>query len=225
MIDVTLIGFGTVGRVVQDLFLIEQEFNFDAIVVSDGFENTIPKEFTNKVISWDVFINGKPRNYFVCIGYQDLNTRRQELFLSALRHGHSPLSFVHEKAFISKSARVGKGVLVMPGVILENNSEIGNGTFAWSGTVAGHDSTIGAFSFISANVSIGGGAKLGENCVVGLGATIGNRVVVGNGSLLGASVLVTQCVPENSVIIRGNDQVLEWPANEFLKLTSFDDVN
>jgi sugar O-acyltransferase (sialic acid O-acetyltransferase NeuD family) len=222
VIDVTLIGFGTVGKVVQDLFLNEQEFNFDAIVVSEGFEDTIPKEFVNKVISWDTFKNGKPRNYFVCVGYQDLNTRRQELFDFALRHGHSPLSFVHEKAFVSKSARVGKGVIVMPGVTLENNSEIGDGTFVWSGTVAGHDSIIGAFSFISANVSIGGGAKLGDNCVVGLGATIGNRVLVGDRSLLGAGTLTTHSIASESVLVRVDEKPLDWPSHEFLKLTNFD---
>jgi len=225
MDKVTLIGFGTVGKVVMDLFESEDRFQVESIVVSRGFESTIPEHMKNLVIPWSKFVDGRPRNFFVCIGYQDLNKRRQEIFLEALGAGHNPINFVHSRSFLSRSASLGKGTLIMPSVTVENNVSIGDGTFLWSGTVVGHDSCIGDFSFISANVSIGGEARLGSNCVVGLGSVIGNRVTVGDKSLLGACVLTTSSIPEDSVVIRGSDRVIEMPSHEFLKLTNFDHVN
>ena len=225
MTGLTLIGFGTVGKVVLDSFINNKEFYLEAIVVSKGLEDTIPSDLTHIAIPWDDFISGKSRNYFVCIGYQELNAKRQEIFSLALEQGHTPVSLVHEKSFVSKSANLGKGILLMPNVTIENNSNIGDGSFVWSGTVVGHDSSIGNFSFLSANVSIGGGAKLGDNCVVGLGATIGNKVLIGNSSLIGAGVLITRHAPNESVMISPDSKILDWSSFEFLKLTDFDDVS
>lgn len=225
MIGVTLIGFGTVGKAILDLFLDDKDLKLETIVVTEGFEELIPKEFDKLIVPWKEFIMGSSRNFFVCIGYQELNTIRQEIYSEALTAGHNPIALVHERAFISRSAKLGNGVLVMPGTTIENNTEVGDGTFIWSGTVVGHDSTIGDFSFISANVAIGGGAKLGKNCVVGLGSILGNRILVGDRSLIGAGVLTTLSMPEDSVVIRGSDRIIDLPTHEFLKLTNFDDVN
>ena len=224
MTGLTLIGFGTVGKVVLDLFINNKEFYLEAIVVSKGLEDTIPSDLTHIAIPWDDFISGRSRNYFVCIGYQELNAKRQEIFSLALEQGHTPVSLVHERSFVSKSANLGKGILLMPNVTIENNSNIGDGSFVWSGTVVGHDSYIGNFSFLSANVSIGGGAKLGDNCVVGLGATIGNRVFIGDRSLLGAGILITRSIASDSVLVRVEEKPLDWPSSEFLKLTNFDQI-
>jgi acetyltransferase-like isoleucine patch superfamily enzyme len=72
---------------------------------------------------------------------------------------------------------------------------------------------------------VGGGAEIGHRCLLGLNSTVGNKVKVGNNSIVGAGTLVTKSIKDNSVIVRGNDVLLDWPAQEFLQLTDFDDVS
>ena len=225
MSKVTLVGFGTVGKSVYDSFIKTERLSVDSIVVSRGFEESIPNEFKDKAISWTDFNNLSPRKFVVCIGYQDLNLKREEIFMELTQNGHIPVSLLHDRATISESAIIEPGSVIFPGAIVENGAKVGKGTYIWSNSVVGHESTLGEFVFMAANVSIGGGANVGNKCLLGLNSTVGNKVKVGQNSIVGAGTLVTQSIKDNSVIIRGNDVLLEWPAQEFLQLTDFDDVS
>ena len=222
---VTLVGFGAVGKSVFDSFIDMERLSLDSIVVSRGFEESIPDEFKEKTISWTDFNNLNPRNFVVCIGYQDLNLKREEVFMELTKNGHIPVSLLHDRATISNSAIIEPGSVIFPGAIIENDAKVGKGSYIWSNSVVGHESLLGEFVFMSANVSVGGGAEIGHRCLLGLNSTVGNKVKVGNNSIVGAGTLVTKSIKDNSVIVRGNDVLLDWPAQEFLQLTDFDDVS
>jgi UDP-N-acetylbacillosamine N-acetyltransferase len=221
---ITLIGFGTVGKSIFDTFIDGKNLSLEHIVVSRGYEGTVPKAFEDLNISWTEFVNLSPRKFVVCIGYQNLNLQREKVFTELKGNGHIPVSLLHEKAIISKSALIQPGAIVFGGVVLENDVKVGEGAILWSNCTIGHESSVGAFSFVAANVSIGGSASVGDRCLLGLNSIVGNKVKIGNDSVIGAGALVTRSVKEDSAVIRVNDELLEWPAREFLKLTDFDDV-
>lgn len=225
MDNVSLIGFGTVGKSVFDLFLDGKSMSLENIVVSDGYEETIPNHFKQKTIPWSEFKNLSPRKFVVCIGYQNLNQKREKVFLELKEIGHIPVSLIHETAIISKSSTIEPGSVIFPGVVVENNVKVGEGTYIWSKVTIGHDSSLGSFVFIAANVALGGSTEVGDRCLLGLNSTLGNRVRIGSDSVIGAGALVTRNIKSDSVVVRRNDALLEWPSQEFLKLTDFDDVH
>ncbi len=220
-----LVGFGTVGRAVIDQFFDGEMKSVESIVVSDGFEESIPKDFRNLAITWEKFLKQSPQTFILCIGYQDLNYKRKTLFLELIENGHFPMSLVHENAFVSKSAILEPGSIIFPGVVVENHARVGTSTFIWSNSVVGHESQVGPFSFVSANASIGGSAVIGERCLLGLHSTLGNKVNIGDRCLIGAGTLTTKSVPSDSVVIRRDDELFDWPSSQFMKLTGFDNVN
>jgi sugar O-acyltransferase (sialic acid O-acetyltransferase NeuD family) len=220
-IDVTLIGFGTVGKTVSSTF---NEVNIENIVITPGFEHNLENQFKKKLISWADFLAMPSRIFFVCIGYQNLNKVRESIFTQALDSKHIPLTLVHKTAYVSKTAVIGPGSLIMPNSTVENHSTIGKGSFIWSGSVIGHDSSVGNFAFLSANVSVGGSASIGHFSLVGLGSIIGNKVSVGESSIIGAGSKLGKHVPPGSVVLQSDTVVSEWPSQEFLKLTNFDNI-
>lgn len=81
---------------------------------------------------------------------------------------------IHPSAIISKSARIGKNVAILPYVIIEDNASIGNDTIIYP------------------NCYIGENARVGDSCLIYPEVTIRERVIVGNkviihsGAILGS---------------------------------------
>ena len=65
--------------------------------------------------------------------------------------------------------------------------------------VLGHDVTIGDYSIVSPNVTINGGAKLGNTCSVGANAFI-RDITIGDFVTVGASSCVVKDVESNCVV-------------------------
>ena len=112
------------------------------------------------------------------------------------------------------------GVIIEPMVEIGNNVVIDRGAIGM--TVIGHGSKIdnlshishnvriGANTIVTAGVTIGGSAEIGEGCWIGMGAIVRNHKTVGPGSTVGMGAVVVGDVPPGATVI-GN------PAREMEK--------
>jgi sugar O-acyltransferase (sialic acid O-acetyltransferase NeuD family) len=98
---------------------------------------------------------------------------------------------VHPSASVSRTARIGRNVLIMAGVVITSNAVIGDHVCILPNSVVHHDSVVGAWSLIGSNVTVAGAVQIGESCYIGSGATIKNGLSLGAGCLvgLGSSVI------------------------------------
>jgi len=67
--------------------------------------------------------------------------------------------------------------------------------------VIGHDVTIGDYSVISPNASIGGNVNIGPGCYLGSGSIIKNGIKIGDNSIIGMGAVVLKDVKPNSVMV------------------------
>ena len=98
-------------------------------------------------------------------------------FAKAIECFYPSLSFqpgINEKAVISGSARLGKGVSVYPFAYLSDDISIGDGTVILSGVFIGEKTRVGKHCIIHPNV------------VIREGVTIGNRVIIHSGTVIGS---------------------------------------
>jgi acetyltransferase EpsM len=131
----------------------------------------------------------------VILGIGNLLTRRQILEEKGELIDFLPSLIAHPTAFISPSAKIGKGTWVGPKAIVHTRATIGDHCIINSGAIVDHDVRIGLNVHIApgatlcGNVSIGDHSFVGANAVVTPGVKIGSHVFIKAGSVVKEDVL------------------------------------
>ncbi|QHC05393.1 hypothetical protein GRQ40_16645 [Anoxybacillus sp. PDR2] len=119
------------------------------------------------------------------IGYNSLSAR-WNIYNKVLSYGYETINLIHPTAIIDKTSIMGKGLIVMAGVIVDTNVKLGDLVVLWPGTVVSHDSEIESNCFLSPNSTICGFTKIGSSSFIGAGATVVNNTHVPPNSFIKA---------------------------------------
>ena len=130
----------------------------------------------------------------------DSPKKRSDLVEIYSRIGFNFTNLISSNSIISKSAVLGKGVLVNDKVNISANVKIGN--FVRVNTMANvmHDSIIESFTTIAPNAVILGSVRIGISCYIGSNSTILPDIIIGNNAVIGAGAVVTKDVEDNKII-------------------------
>src|SRR3989442_1650145 len=96
--------------------------------------------------------------------------RRAALFQLLKASGIVVATLVHPRAVLSRSCRLGEGVVVFAGGVLGSSVEVGDNAVVYSGVIAEHDGRIGAHAYLSPGVVLCGGVTIEAHGVPVLGA-------------------------------------------------------
>lgn len=135
---------------------------------------------------------------FVC-GIGDVSTKIK-LCKPLLEKGAQFLTVVHPTALVGKNVRLGKGVVLCPGVILTCDIEVGDLVMINCRSSVGHDVTIGDWSTISAHCDLTGHTQLGRGVFMGSGARIIPGKSVGDDAVVGAGSVVIRSVAKGQKV-------------------------
>ena len=108
---------------------------------------------------------------------------------------------VHPRAAVSPLARIGAGVVVCAGAVINTAADLGAGVIVNSGAVVEHDCRIGEAAHISPGSVLAGAVTVGERAWIGAGAVVLPGLSVGAGAIVGAGAVVTRNVPAGSTVI------------------------
>lgn len=133
----------------------------------------------------DVALSHAPSAYSVAIaiGYKHL-AARWAVWQRVLAAGYSTPSLVHPRAYVADTARIGRGVMIMAGAIVDTRSEIGDLAVLWPGACINHDAQIGNNVFVSPNATLCGFASVGDHSFVGAGSAVADHCRVPEGSFI-----------------------------------------
>jgi len=109
-------------------------------------------------------------------------------------------TFIHPTAIISNSAFIGRGCIIFPFVYISEASRVEDFVNLNFNVGVGHDSKVGKFTTISAQVNIGGHCELNEGCFLGSGSTIIPKKKIGCFSSIGAGSVVIKNVKSNTSV-------------------------
>lgn len=140
----------------------------------------------------DLLYNGV-QNAVVGIGLNSLRAQVGERLVSL---GFECPSLVHQSAQISPYASIGRGVVIMPGAIVNAGSRIDDFTVINSGAIVEHDCIVGYGAHIAPRAVLGGGVEIGKYVLFGIGAVARPQSSVGRNSVIGAGSLVIGAVAE-----------------------------
>lgn len=138
------------------------------------------------------------RNIIVGIGN---NKVRCEIANRLKNRGFTLVNAIHPKTVISKSVKMGTGIVIVGGAIINAEAVIGDNVIINSSATIDHECIIFDGAQVSPGVNIAGNTTIGERSYVGIGSSIIEGISVGSDTIIGAGAVVTRDIPSNCTAV------------------------
>ena len=135
---------------------------------------------------------------FVAVGD---NRIRARLVADLLRLGFTLPPVVSSAAFVSPSATIGMGTVVMHHVVVGPYSVIGDAAIVNTGATVDHDAKIGHFVHLAPGTNLAGDVTVGDGAFLGVGSSVIPGVAVGDWAMVGAGATVIADVPSGVTVV------------------------
>ncbi|MCT8140345.1 NeuD/PglB/VioB family sugar acetyltransferase [Anaerobacillus sp. CMMVII] len=201
---IIVIGSGSLGKLTVDCILGNRDFSPNNIAILDDDLNTHGKKLLGvpvvgtvdqaqilsniKGISFVIAIANNKIRKKIANDYPDLNFR----------------SIISNKATISQFSNIGKGSIVLPGVVVDPDACIKEHVIVNKASTIAHDVILQDFSQVSPGVNFGGFVVLGECSFIGLGASVLPSIKIAKNVVIGAGAVVTKDIDISSTVFIGN---------------------
>lgn len=197
-----ILGAGGHGRVVLDILL--QADSAEVLGFADSNLDIQGRRIDGfRVLATIEQVLREPRFHEadgVIIAIGDNGVRR-ELARKAQQIGVDCFNAVHPSATISRSATLGRNVVIAAGVVVCANCQVGDSVILNTGCIVDHQTMIGEGTHVCPGVRIAGRVKIESGVFVGTGATVVPRVTIGCEASVGAGAVVTSDVPPMSTVV------------------------
>lgn len=140
--------------------------------------------------------------------------KRMEVFQSFKRQNYFFTSVIHPSAIVVDDVRLGEGVQIMAGTILQAGCSICDNVILNTGAIIDHDCEIGAHTHIAPGAVLSGAVKIGETVHIGTGAVIIQGIKIGSESIVGAGAVVISDIPAQKKAIGVPARILQQDAQQ-----------
>lgn len=106
-------------------------------------------------------------------------------------------TFVARSARIGMTSEIGRGSIVLEGVVVTADAAIGRHVVIMPQCAVTHDNAIRDFVTLAAGVSLGGSVRIGEAANVGMNASIRQGLTIGTEATVGMGAVVLDDVPDH----------------------------
>ncbi len=142
-----------------------------------------------------------PNQLYLCgLGLPAEKARLTERLRKA---GAEFISLVHPSVVMGERVKLGRGVILCPGVVLTCDIALGDFVTINLNTTIGHDITVGDWTTVSSQCDLTGHVKVEDRVFIGSKANVIPSRKIGAGSLVGAGAVVVRDVPPG-VTVAGN---------------------
>jgi UDP-perosamine 4-acetyltransferase len=148
---------------------------------------------------------------FVAVGD---NRVRRKLGAAVVTAGYRLVNAVSPTAVVSPSARLGVGIAIMGGAVINAESTIGDLVIINTGATVDHDCSIGEAAHIAPQSALAGNVRVGACSFLGIGTTVVPGCDIGEEVVVGAGGVVISDVPDGVTAVGVPVRVLEREREE-----------
>jgi sugar O-acyltransferase (sialic acid O-acetyltransferase NeuD family) len=202
--SVLLVGGGGHCRSCIDVIEAEGELEVAGIVERSDSSSSVVVNYPT--LGTDVDLPRLLEQYplaLITVGQITNAEPRMRLFRTVIELGASAPVVVSPRAYVSRRAYLGDGVIVLHGAVVNTGASVGANCIINSLALVEHDVSVAPHCHVSTGARLNGGVVVGEGSFIGSGAVIMQGVRIGAGSIVGAGVTVGKDIPENS-LVRGS---------------------
>jgi len=200
-----ILGAGGHAKVVLSL---AQELDLNVQCLTDSDKSKHGENLLGvKIVGGDEILEDfNPREFDLAMGIavgSDGNLvahlkKRYEIFRGLVGKGYSFPPLIHPNAWVAKESKIGTGVQVISGAIIQPGCSIGDLSIINTKASIDHDTLVGVASHIAPGVTGGGGVRIGATSHIGIGATLLPNIEIGEESMVAAGALVIHDLPKKS---------------------------
>lgn len=198
---VLLWGARSQARLIAEMLRERQlgtvELLFDTTLSAPAFD--CDASFLNDVSALKASLN-RVTHFVTCIGAHH-GYARARVSVALERLGLQPLSLAHERAFVEPTASVGRGGVLMPGVVVHKFTHVGPWSVLNTNATVDHECELGEGVHLMGSAAVAGRVTIGDHATVGTNATVLPGLRIGEGAFVGAGAVVTRDVPPRTVVV------------------------
>ncbi|MGZ4089315.1 MAG: acetyltransferase [Bacteroidia bacterium] len=198
----SLILVGGGGHCRSCIDVIEQEGKYTIHGILDAVEVKGTTILGYPVLGQDGLMNQlieEGHHFLVTIGQIKSAVIRVRLFNRLKAHRAKLATVISPKAYLSGTASVAEGSIVLHGAIINTGSFVGFNTIINSKSLVDHDTRIGNHVHISTCAILNGGCSVGDESFIGSGTVIANNISIGDNVVIGAGSVVIKDAMETGV--------------------------
>ncbi len=129
------------------------------------------------------------------------NLHRKKLAEHARGLGLRLPVLIHPNAYVSPTARLGDGTVVMAGAVVSAHTKIGELAIINTRAAIDHDCELGDGVHIAPGATLAGNVTVGDGTLIGVGASVMPGLIIGSDSVIGAGAVVIRDVPSNTTVV------------------------
>lgn len=211
MENIYIYGAGGVGRDLIELITAENQYNICGMV--DDYNKK--KEIMGVPILTlnDLRSIREKISIIISLGEPQLREKIKERITKELSNVEF-VSIVSSRAFISKTAKIGKGIIIYPNSFVGSNVVIDDNCLIGANTSIGHDCEIFSNVVVTFNCSIGGKTKLKNNAYIGSGSHIRDEIEIGSNVIIGMGSIVLNNINDDSIYYNEIRKVIKKNSSE-----------
>jgi UDP-perosamine 4-acetyltransferase len=126
---------------------------------------------------------------------------RERLYSSWRERGFAFPSLVHPFAWVAADAKLGPGVQVMAGAVIQPGCKVDENSIINTRATVDHDCCVGRNVHVAPGSTLCGSVRVYNNAFIGAGSTVVQGVSIGEGAVVGAGVTVVKNLAANRTII------------------------
>lgn len=149
----------------------------------------------------------------VIVGIGENDTRKR-IFDYVRGRGKRIVNAVHPSAVLAPELRLGEGVVICAGVVVNTGSVIGDNVILNTGSTIDHHNDIESHSHVAPGVHLGGNVRICQGALVGIGAAVIPGRTVGADTVVGGGAIVTQDIPPGSTAVGVPARVIQPRGSE-----------
>jgi UDP-perosamine 4-acetyltransferase len=135
---------------------------------------------------------------FLAIGS---NSIREKLGNDCIREGYQIINAISSHAIISPSVKLGCGVAVMAGSVINAESIIEDFAIINTGATIDHDCRIGRAAHIAPQCGLAGRVSVGPQSILGIGCKVIPEIKIGEQVTVGAGSVVVRDIGSNATAV------------------------
>jgi sugar O-acyltransferase (sialic acid O-acetyltransferase NeuD family) len=107
---------------------------------------------------------------------------------------------IHPNAYVSPTAHLGDGTVVMAGAVINTHAKVGELGIINTRASIDHDCELGDNVHVGPGVTMCGNVTVGDNTLIGAGASIIPGIIIGSHSIVGAGAVIIRDVPSHTTV-------------------------
>ena len=198
MKKIVIVGAGGHAKVIVDM--IQQQGVYDVVGLVDkkGVQGFWGLSVIGEDCDLPMIFKSGVDYAFIALGSNLLRCKLS----STVRHiGFHIPNIISNDAKISKRSKLGEGIAIMPGAIINADTTINDGCIINTNASIDHEGYLEPFVHIAPGCSLSGKVKIGRNSFIGTGARIIDGVSVGTNVIAGAGTVIIHDVEDNCTVV------------------------